>query len=132
MKCPRCTASLRVYEQTTELSCYACGADLEVKREHCTIALRIIEEFSPPTDPVPLACTKREDLKTLQAEAEMLMTVKHVAGIMGLLCGGTFAYTGFEYMSSKDAAMGTCILVCAGAVLGTVLCISTPRRCAHN
>ena len=82
MKCPRCSPSLRVYEQTTELSCYDRGADLEVEREHCTITLRIIELFSPAADRVPLACTKREDLKTLQAEAERLMTVKRVAGML--------------------------------------------------
>ncbi len=123
MKCPCCTADVRIYDQTIELSCRDCGADIAVERKDCTIALRLIEASSLQTDPVPLMDAKRDELKTLQSEAAMVITVKRVAGVLGLLLGSTFAYTGFAD-ASRDAAMGTSILVCAGALLGTVFCIT--------
>jgi hypothetical protein len=123
MKCPLCSASVRIFDQTRELSCSDCGVDISVERKDCTIALRLID-LSSPTDPASLKAAKKDDLKTLQAEAAMITTVKRIAGIFGLLLGGTFGYIGFLDMKAQDAVMGVSILVCAAALLGTVFFIT--------
>jgi ribosomal protein S27E len=125
MKCPGCAANLGIYDQTMELQCSDCGADIVIERKHCTIVLRLADEVSEDTDAiVALAASTDEELKKLRAEEAMVTIVKHATGILGGLCGVVFAYTGIVDMAARHIAVGTSILVCGSALLGIVICIT--------
>jgi ribosomal protein S27E len=127
MKCPRCAANLSIYDQTTELRCSDCGAEIVVQRKDCTIALRLADELVEKTDAIaaPAASARtEEELKELRAEAAMVTNVKRATGILGGLCGVVFTYMGIGDMAARHIAMGTSTLVCGSALLGVVICIT--------
>jgi predicted RNA-binding Zn-ribbon protein involved in translation (DUF1610 family) len=128
MNCPRCTASLSIYDRSTELQCGDCGAEVIVERKDCTVALRLrAEELVEEPDPIAVsaASAKRdEELQKLRAEAAVAMNVKRGVGILGGLCGVGFGYMGTTEMAAQHIGTGAGILICGGALLVSVVCIT--------
>lgn len=128
MNCPRCAASLSIYDRSTELHCSGCGAEVIVERRDCTVALRLppevlIEELDAIA--VSAASAKRdEELQKLRAEAAAAMSVKRSVGILGGLCGVGLGYMGITEMTAQHIGMGSGILICGSALLVSVVCIT--------
>jgi DNA-directed RNA polymerase subunit RPC12/RpoP len=123
MKCPSCAAELRIYDQTLELQCGYCGVEVLVERKNCTISLRLVKQdkVAPETDP---RAAKADELAKLQAEVAMLITVKRVAGLLGVVSTALFTYTGIADLKAQHTVMATGVLFCGCALLGMVVFIT--------
>ena len=68
MNCPRCAANLGISDETTNLQCGDCGADVVVERKDCTIALRIATELPQARG---MMAPASDSARTLEAIAEL-------------------------------------------------------------
>jgi hypothetical protein len=125
MKCPGCTAHLRIYDRTKELQCPDCQQRVEVERIDCTIALVLVKAVSEQIQIAPEIVISE---KKLFAEMAQLNAVRFVARTIGALCGGFFASAGIAEILTRNSAMGIEFLVCASTLVVTSVCIVRHTR----
>jgi ribosomal protein S27E len=123
MKCPGCTADLRIYDRTLDIRCSECGADVLVERDNCTISLRLLEPDEMDLE-AGAGSSCAGELAKLQTEVARLITVKRAAGMVGLLSSVLSACAGIADMAAQRTDTATCALISGCALLGTIVCIT--------